>query len=89
MQDSMVFHADAAFCSLAAQRSVRTNLIYPVLTEEPAIAGIGCLDNRHLRDFVESIVENLGDLAADANGSGSRRVETLSENLGCVCRESA
>ena len=46
-------------------------------------------NNRHLTDFVESIVENVGDPADDANESGSRGVETRSENLGCACRESA
>jgi len=47
------------------------------------------VDNRHLTGLVESIVENLGDLVDDANESGSRGVETPSENLGGVCRESA
>jgi hypothetical protein len=54
-----------------------------------AICGDRLRGNRHLNGFVESIVENLGDLADDAKESGSRRVETLSENLRCVCRESA
>ena len=63
--------------------------MYPVPTEEPAVAGIGLWDNRHLRDFMESIVENVGDPPDDANESGRRRVETPPENLGCVCRESA
>ena len=65
------------------------NLIYPVLTEEPAVAGIGWLDNRHLRDFVESINGNLGEPLVDVNESGSRRLETTPENLGCDWRQSA
>jgi hypothetical protein len=34
-------HSEAAHVDLAAIRKVRINLIYPVPTEEPAIAGIG------------------------------------------------
>jgi hypothetical protein len=60
------------------------NLIYPVPTEEPAVAGIGCQDNRHLRDFVESITRNLGDPPDGANESGSMGLETPPENLGYV-----
>ena len=33
------------------------NLIYPMSTEEPTIAGIGLSDNRHLNDLVESITK--------------------------------
>jgi hypothetical protein len=47
------------------------NLIYPVSTEEPAIAGIGPSDNRRLHDPVESIIVNVGDLSDDVNESGS------------------
>ena len=65
------------------------NLIYPLPTEEPAIAGIGLFDNRHLRDLVESIDGNMGDPADTAKESGSRGLETTPENLRCVCRESA
>jgi len=60
------------------------NLIYPMSTEEPAIAGIGQLDNRHLTDLVESITRNLGAPSADGKGSGSRGLETTSENPRCV-----
>jgi hypothetical protein len=52
------------------------NLIYPVPTEEPAIAGIGCCDNRHLHDLVESIIRNVGDPSDNANESGSNELET-------------
>ena len=65
------------------------NLIYPAPTREPRYAGRGRPGNRHLNGFVESIVENLGDPAADAKESGSRGLETTPENLRCVCRESA
>ena len=41
------------------------------------------LDNRHLSDLVESTNGNMGEPSADANESGSRRVETPSANLGC------
>jgi hypothetical protein len=51
-------------------------LIYPISTEEPAIAGIGYFDNRHLNDFVESIVRNLGDSSDNVNESGSSELET-------------
>ena len=37
-----VGHTDAASAVLAAIRMVRTYLIDPVPTEEPAVAGIGC-----------------------------------------------
>jgi hypothetical protein len=71
------------------RRVVRTNLIYPVPTEEPAVAGIGWVDNRHLNSCVESIIRNVGDPLDDAKESGSKGVETLPENLRCVWRESA
>jgi hypothetical protein len=44
-------HTEAAYSKLAAQRKVRTNLIYPVPTEEPAVSRYRLLDNRHLRDL--------------------------------------
>jgi hypothetical protein len=31
---------------------IRMNLTYPVSTEEPAVAGIGRMGNRHLRALV-------------------------------------
>jgi hypothetical protein len=65
------------------------NLIYPVSTEEPAIAGLGPSDNRRLHDPVESIVVNVGDPLDNVKESGSRRLATTSENLQCVWRESA
>jgi hypothetical protein len=34
-------HSEAALCTGAAKRLVRMHLIYPVSTEEPAVAGIG------------------------------------------------
>jgi hypothetical protein len=89
MQYVVIIHSDAACVPVAAQRKMRTNLMYPASTEEPAVAGIGWIDNRHLRDFVESIVENLGDPSGDVNESGSRGLETTPEILGCVRRESA
>jgi hypothetical protein len=52
------------------------NLMYPVPTEEPAVAGRGCGDNRHLLDCVESIIRNLGDSSDNANESGSRGLAT-------------
>jgi hypothetical protein len=61
-----------------------TNLMYPMSTGEPAIAGIGWVDNRHLNDFVESITINMGDPSDDANESGSSELETTPKNLGCV-----
>jgi hypothetical protein len=68
---------------------VRTNLIYPVPTKEPAVAGIGCMITATYVISLESIDGNMGDLADDGNESGSRGLETTTENLGCVCRESA
>jgi hypothetical protein len=44
--------------------------------EEPAVAGIGCWDNRHLRGSVESICVNMGDPSDDAKESGSSGLET-------------
>jgi hypothetical protein len=35
-------HSEAALCTVAAKRMVRMNLVYPVPTEEPAVAGTGC-----------------------------------------------
>jgi hypothetical protein len=52
------------------------HLIYPMSTEEPAIAGTGRSDNRHLRDLAESIMRNLGDSSDNANESGSSELET-------------
>jgi hypothetical protein len=49
-----------------------------------AISGTGCSANRHLRDLVESINGNLGDLSGDVKESGSRGLETTPENLRCV-----
>jgi len=65
------------------------NLIYPVSTKEPAIAGIGCPDNHHLTSLAECIGWNLGDLVHDAKESGIRGVETPLESLRCMRRESA
>jgi hypothetical protein len=55
---------------------MRTNLIYPASTQEPAVAGIGCMDNHHLRDRVESIKRNLGGPLGDDKESGSSGLET-------------
>jgi hypothetical protein len=52
------------------------NLMYPVPTEEPAIAGIGWTDNRRLHDLVESIIRNVGDSLTDVKESGSTDWET-------------
>jgi hypothetical protein len=65
------------------------NLIYPVSTEEPAVAGIGPSDNRCLHDPVESIIVNVGDPSDDVNESGSTDLGNQSQILGCVRRESA
>jgi hypothetical protein len=54
----------------------RTDLIYPVSTEEPAVAGIGCMGNHHLRDPVESINVNMGDPSDDAKERGSKELAT-------------
>jgi hypothetical protein len=56
------------------------NLMYPVPTEEPAIAGIGWTDNRHLHDLVESIIRNVGDHSRNVQESGSSRLETTSKS---------
>ena len=53
------------------------NLIYPMSTGEPAVAGIGYLDNRHPRDPAESINGNMGDPADDVKGSGSNGLVTV------------
>lgn len=53
------------------------NLIYPMSTGEPAVAGIGYLDNRHLRDPAESINGNMGDPADDVKGSRSNGLVTV------------
>ena len=37
---------------LSCKRVIRMNLTYPVSTEEPAVAGIGRMGNRHLRALV-------------------------------------
>jgi hypothetical protein len=58
------------------RRMARMNLIYPAPTEEPAIAGIGLPDNRHLNDLVESITMNVGDHSRNEKESGSKAVET-------------
>jgi hypothetical protein len=63
---------------------VRTNLIYPVPTEEPAIAGIGCRITATYLISLESITVNMGDPSVDANESGSTDGETRPEILGCV-----
>jgi hypothetical protein len=55
------------------------NLIYPTSTREPAIAGIGCMDNRHLHDLVEFIIRNLGGPVNDVKESGSSGLETTSK----------
>jgi hypothetical protein len=47
------------------------NLIYPVPTEEPAIAGKGCMVTATYVIPLESINVNMGGPSADANGSGS------------------
>ena len=65
------------------------NLIYPMPTREPRYAGIGSSDNHHLTDLVESINGNMGDPPDDEKESGSRRLETPSQNLRCGWRKSA
>jgi hypothetical protein len=55
---------------------VGMNLIYPLPTEEPAIAGIGWLENHHLHDSAESVIMNTGERTWDVKESGSRRLET-------------
>jgi hypothetical protein len=52
------------------------NLIYPLPTEEPAVAGIGWLENHHLHDRVESVIMNTGERPWDVKESGSRWLET-------------
>jgi hypothetical protein len=63
--------------------------MYPLPTEEPAIAGIGCEITATYVISLESIDGNMGDPADDANESGSRGLAITLEILGCVCRESA
>jgi hypothetical protein len=65
------------------------NLAYPVSTWELPIGSIGCCGNHHLSDLAESISVNVGGPSDDANESGSMGLETTSENLECVRRESA
>jgi hypothetical protein len=57
-------------------RLVRTNLTYPVPTEEPAVAGIGCSITATYVVSFESVTVNMGDPSDDANESGSSEVET-------------
>jgi hypothetical protein len=47
------------------------NLISPMSTAEPAIAGKGRKDNHHLHDLAELISENLGDHSWHGKESGS------------------
>jgi hypothetical protein len=65
------------------------NLAYPVSTWELPIGSIGCGGNHHLRDLVESISVNVGDPPDHAKESGSRGLETTSENLRWAWGESA
>jgi hypothetical protein len=37
------WHSKVVQAAMATRRMTRTDLIYPVSTEEPAIAGIGCM----------------------------------------------
>ena len=53
------------------------NLIYPLPTEEPAIAGIGWVENHHLQDSVESVIRNTGELSE--NAKESERQENVSD----------
>lgn len=54
----------------------RRNLIYPVPTREPAIAGTGRWITATYVIALESITVNMGDLSDDANESGSKELET-------------
>jgi len=43
MHGVVIAYSDAAWTEVAAIRMVRIHLIYPVPTEEPAVAGMGCV----------------------------------------------
>jgi hypothetical protein len=74
---------------LVIQRKAQINLIYPAPTREPRYAGIGYQITATYVILFESIDGNMGDPSDDVNESGSTGLETTSENLGCVCWESA
>ena len=44
-----------------------SNLNYLISIRDSAKSGLGCLDNRHLNYFVESINGNVGDSYQNAN----------------------
>ena len=65
------WHSKVAYSEVTIRRMARINLIYPVPTEEPAIAGRGCMVTATYVIPLESINVNMGGPSADANGSGS------------------
>jgi hypothetical protein len=38
-----IWHSKVVYLDMTTRRMARMNLIYPVPTEEPAIAGTGCM----------------------------------------------
>jgi hypothetical protein len=54
--------------------------MYPVPTEELAIARLGQCDNRRLSGPVESINVNMGDHSRNVKESGSSGLETASKS---------
>jgi hypothetical protein len=43
-----------------SQRMPRVNWFYPLVGRDTAKSGMGCFENRHLHDLVESIAMNVG-----------------------------
>ena len=50
------------------------HLFYPIDIQDTAKSRTGCVDNRHLRWFVESIFVNVGGLLAEASSLPMKQV---------------
>jgi hypothetical protein len=64
---------------VAVKRMARTDLMYPVPTEEPRYAGIGCRITTTYTILDESIIVNMGEPSDDGKESGSKRLETTAK----------
>jgi hypothetical protein len=65
------------------------NLVYTVPTWELPVGSPGCCGNHHLRDLVESISVNVGELTWNAKESEIEGGEIPPEILRCPCQQSA